>query len=618
MSLDVVKILVVDPDIESCSMMRAVISNCRFDFSTEVYTSSSLNDAGYLVKQVAPECIICGYSVNELLPWIEKTGTEAVKILISDNAGFEELQDAINKGAVYRFVFRPLKEDELCTAVAGAIEYLDISKENSGLVAKAEAKNQYFLKLKAILDNKDVEQNMHLNYSYEAIKDVRTEFEIMNRLLRVINRVKSVDDIEKELKEILYDAMDVGDVKITPYKKTSDVNINNKCLSIPLFCSGCILGEINFYRDGIFSSSDVEFLDKIADVVAMTADKLIRFSSLEKLKRQWEAVFDSIDVPLTVVDKEMNLVRVNRSFSEIVGAKVRDIIGRKCYNIFQGAENSSQCTGCNVLKSFESVKPIGSEVNLGRVNKCFTTWTYPIIENGKVNSVVQFYKDISEQRNYREKLLHSEKLAEIGMLAGSVAHEINNPIGGIISMLQIISHETDKNLPIHEDLQEMAKAAERCKKIVDNLLHFSRRSKEEEVKVLELSSVFSSLMPLIDIQIRHENIELKFDDKTNGAKIKAVFNEVVQAVLNVINTSAELISKKQGKGSIDVKSYVDGANVLIEVNDDGVPAEGLSSDFRNLALFVTERIMKNSGGDIQINRREPEGNCYRLSFPTQK
>ncbi|MFH1223794.1 MAG: histidine kinase dimerization/phospho-acceptor domain-containing protein, partial [Pseudomonadota bacterium] len=510
------KILIVDNDVESCSLMRAVIANYKFDFPTEVYTSSDLNEADHLIKQITPDCIICGCGVSDLIPWTQKINSDAVKILLSENADFDELQNAVNKGGIFRFVFKPWNEEELCSAVAGSIEYLDISRENSGLVAKAEAKNRYLMKLKAMLENKDAEQNTRIERSEQTVKNVKTEFEITNRLLRAMNNVRSTADIEKRLKEILYDAMDIEDVKISPYKKTGGTGLDEKCLSVPLFCSGCILGEISFYRVALFDPSEVELLDKTADLVAMTADKLIRFSSLERLKKQWEAVFDSIDVPLTVVDKDLNLTRANRSFGEMVGEKVQNIIGKKCFNVLRNVGNGTQCSGCNVRDSFETAKPVGSEVNVEHSGKCFTTWTYPVCVDGRVNSAVQFYKDISEQKNYREKLLHSEKLAEIGILAGSVAHEINNPIGGIIAMLQIISHEMEKNSPIAEDIQEMEKAAGRCKKIVDNLLHFSRQSKEDEAKVMELSSVFNSLMPLVDIQIRHENIDFSFTDETNG------------------------------------------------------------------------------------------------------
>ena len=229
-------------------------------------------------------------------------------------------------------------------------------------------------------------------------------------------------------------------------------------------------------------------------------------------------------------------------------------------------------------------------------------------------SAVHFYKDISDQINYRERLVYSEKLAEIGILAGSVAHEINNPIGGIIALLQILISETKEEGRYLDDLKEMERAAQRCKQIVDNLLHFSRTSNDDEIREVEFCSVFKTLTPLIQLQIRHENIKLDIEADGAGLFVKAVFNELVQSLLNVINTSMELISKRSAPGFIKVSVKKESSMLLLEVTDNGIPVNTAGTGFGSLALFVTGKIVKGYKGSSLFEHVDGE-NKYRLYFP---
>ena len=265
------------------------------------------------------------------------------------------------------------------------------------------------------------------------------------------------------------------------------------------------------------------------------------------------------------------------------------------------------------------MSPAGSVVRFGDGQKSYNAWTYPIIENGVSKTAVQFYKDVSEQVIYREKLLYSEKMAEIGILAGSVAHEINNPVGGVLALLQVMMRELDKNSAMYEDLLEMEKAAKRCKQIVDNLLHFSRRSRDEDIKDIEVSSIFSSMLPVIELQTRHENIIVVLMI-TATAVVLGVFNELVQVFLNVVNTSVELIAKKGtgGKISIDINYKNEKLDVLISDNGIALDLNVLSGggEFKSLALFVAKRILKSHNGSIDFERKY-NINLYKISFKAE-
>ncbi|MCX6113099.1 MAG: response regulator [Proteobacteria bacterium] len=622
MSFDILRILIVDPSGDITSSVKSNFNN--------VYSSSNVRDAMLLAKQIEPDCIVCDYDIADnfldikngidLFTAFDTGEKETAKILVSSSEEFDKIQKAINQAGIFKFIPKPFSNTDFADSINSAFEYIELLRENSGLVSRAAARKQYLLNLKSTLENKQKEQQEIMKDSDLKVRDVETEYEIINSLLTSIQSADSIEELEQIIVDQLYEPMGVDYVKIILHQEKLPEETPN-IISTHLFCSGANLGYIKFGRRtkngnvAVFSSSEVELLDRVSDIVAMCADKIMRFSKLKKLKDQWDSVFNSIGEPLVVVNRDFEIIQANRSFEKLTQLGEKNLLGNKCYSAVMGSDISSCCNGCNIAKTFETGKPTGSQVKFENRKKNYTTWAYPIFEGKEINCVVQFYKDVSEQTVYKEKILYSEKLAEIGIIAGSIAHEINNPIGGILAFLQMMMRETDKNSSLYEDLIEMEKAAKRCKQIADNLLHFSRQSRDEEVKDIEISSVFATLIPLVQLQIRHENININLNDNSHGASIRGVFNELVQAFLNIVNTSVELIQKKGGNGFINIDVNEDESNLIVSTYDNGSRFIE-DEEFQNLALFVSKKIITGYNGKIDIGQRnDAEGNYFWVSLP---
>jgi len=610
------RVLIVEHDSEETNSLKNIILDHKFDFTPSVYVACDIAEAVNLAGQFHPDCVIAyGDAGKEFFHQLEKTGIDSARILICRTPDFEAIKDAINRCGVFRIIFKPWTEEEVTSTITAAIEYIDISRTNSALVAKVEARNQYLVKLKETLEDKGSEQKADLKNSTFTVKGINIEFEIMNRILNSLHGIKDVEHIENGISKILHEYMGINKVTIKLSDKSGcTVSSPEVTLSLPLFCSGCSLGEMRFQRDGFFHGHEIDFLEKVTDAVAMAVEKIIRFHALEKIKKQWESSFDSIDDPIVIIDDRFNILRANKAFAETSQMDLKDIAGRKCYDVFQTDKTNIPCSGCNIRHVFDTEQPMGSEVTAQQDKRFYTTWSYPIKGPDRTISAVHFYKDISDQVSYKERLVYSEKLAEIGILAGSVAHEINNPIGGMIALLQILISENNDQHPYYNDLKEMERAAQRCKSIVDNLLHFSRTSSDDEIRMVEFSSVFKTLKPLMQIQVKHEDIKVNIDADGAGLFVHAVFNELVQALLNIVNTSVELISKRTGSGYINMSVKKDGAMLLLEASDNGIPVNTVGTGFGSLALFVTEKIVKGYKGASSFENVNGE-NRYRLYFP---
>jgi len=612
----------------------------------EVYSTYSYKEYSIVKDQISFDLIICDYNListensitNGVDFLIAFKDVECVKILISDNLTFNELKLAINNAGIYKNISSKFEDADIRLAVEQAIEYLELIKENSKLFKNAEFKKKELLELKEVLEKKEEKKIKTIEESGQIIKDYKVEVEIINKFLTALQKVEDLKSVEKILLDILFLNMNIDFVKLYIEDFSESVfEDNDTIINIPLICSGYKLGILAVSKtNDLFSENEKKFLKKLADLVAMTAEKIIRFSVLERMKKQWEATFDSISEPLIIINSDYIISRANLAFEKLIGVNIKNIIGKKCYNLVN-PYSDKPCQACKVKEVFLSCTPHGAEVHLRYLNKWFTTWTYPIYYNNKVDRIVQFYKDETEKKMYREKIIHTEKLAEIGILAGSVAHEINNPIGGILAFLQLMDRDETINELVKKDLKEMENATQRCKRIVENLLHFSRRTRDEKKQNIEFSSIMSVLLPLVQIQIRHDNIEINFTDNSKEALVEAVFNELVQAFLNIIYSSIDAIylkisssiDKKAVRGIINIDASIKDNKLNVIITDNGVKIDinelkkafdldyNLTEDvgeFKTLGMFVSFKIVKDYKGDIFVENID-DGNKYSIYFP---
>lgn len=641
------KVLILSDNKLLVDRILSILSSDVVKHKLEIYSSYSVKEFQLVSDQIQIDCLLCDYNlkseedkiINGVDFLVKFKQDECVKILLSEDLNFYELKYAINEAGIYRNIAKPYEESELRIAIEHSIEYLELIKENSRLLKNAENQNLFLQNLKLLLEKKEEKKTKAIEESGQMVKDFKIEVELMNKFLTGLQKIEDLKSVEKILLDVLFENLNVDFVKlyIQDFEEgVIPVSSDNR-LNISLVCSDYKLGILSVGKTNEpFLDNEKSFLKKIADVVAMTAEKLIRFSVLERMKKQWEATFDSINEPLIIINSEYIVSRANIAFEKLSGVGIKNIIGKRCYSLLNPIVDRP-CSGCKVKEVFSTCTPQGAEVFLKNNSKWFTTWTYPIYYNNKVDRIVQFYKDETEKKIYREKIVHTEKLAEIGILAGSVAHEINNPIGGIIAFLQLMDRDSSISEIVKLDLKEMETAAQRCKRIVENLLHFSRKSRDEKKQKIEISNVINSLLPLVQIQIKHDNIDIVYKDDTSNVFLDGVFNELVQSLLNIVYTSIDsiflkissLYDKKSFKGLLTINTFEEAGKIFISLKDNGVLVDveevnnAFDSDysfienvgeFKTLGMFVSYKIIKEYKGNICFSNIDGF-NEYLVSFP---
>ncbi len=369
------------------------------------------------------------------------------------------------------------------------------------------------------------------------------------------------------------------------------------------------------------------------ELVSLHKGLIARIRELENLmqvvskgKYTWEATFDAISEPVMIVNKEFTVERANLATAKMGGEEITKVVGKKCYQIFAGRE--TPCEHCPLKTTLANGElahaKLGNKIHL----QDFDAHAYPFPnEKGELRSAVLYYRNVTEELRLRQELIQQEKMAAIGMLAGGVAHEINNPLGGVLAFTQLLlKRVTDAETK--EDLNEIEKAAIRCKKIVQELLDFSRVSKEKEKCLVYVNMLLEKVIPFVQMEIRSLNIDVHFDLKPDVPAVMAVPNRLQQVFLNLLTNACHAMPRG-GKLTLTTSYHKEAKEVFISVKDSGM---GIPKEIQNrifepffttkdpgkgtgLGLSISYRIIKENGGSIDVDSEMNKGTSFTIRLP---
>jgi len=242
------------------------------------------------------------------------------------------------------------------------------------------------------------------------------------------------------------------------------------------------------------------------------------------------------------------------------------------------------------------------------------------------DALVVVYKDVTQEREVSRRLVQTEKMSALGQLAGGVAHEINNPLGGILAFAQIMAQDP-RSEEDQESLRLISDAALRAKRIVESLLRFSRAPKEHERGPVDLARVVEDALLMLHPNLRDGKLTVVRDLKE--ARTLGNANQLQQVVVNLIVNAAQAIQAK-GKVTVETGPGAPG-RVVVKVADDGpgVPtdlAERIFEPFfttkpegqgTGLGLAICYRIAEEHGGTIRLESPSGGGARFVVDLPAE-
>lgn len=236
-----------------------------------------------------------------------------------------------------------------------------------------------------------------------------------------------------------------------------------------------------------------------------------------------------------------------------------------------------------------------------------------------------------------QKLLHSDRLASLGQLSASVAHEINNPLSGVLNLSMLMQRILkDDGIPparipeFRKYLAQVVGETARVGRIVQDLLAFSRRSKPHQRANININSIVSSTVNLISHKLKLMNVEIELHLDEQLPTIHCDSSQMQQVLINLIMNGAEAAQNHpEARVRVSTRLTGHGDEFVLEVQDtgDGITPEHMAKLFTpffttkgegkgvGLGLAVVYGIVKDHGGDIDVDTTVGKGSTFRVTLP---
>ena len=348
---------------------------------------------------------------------------------------------------------------------------------------------------------------------------------------------------------------------------------------------------------------------------------------IRQSKRNLEAIFDGIQAHLSLQDPNYQILRVNKSVIADHQTTFKELIGKKCYEAYY--QRTHPCEKCPVSVTIETKQPASSILKVPEVDTTLRIFSYPILdEKGHLISVIEYAQDITEEQRLQEQLIQSEKLAGIGTLASGVAHEINNPLSGIIGMTEISLEEEDLST-IKSYLRDIFNCAERIGEITKGLRSYSRMAKGGNQSLVDINEILENSLKMVRFAVKTTPGEVikKFE---SVEKIGANPGEIQQVFTNLITNAFQAMNGRGGKLVLSTRSSIDWVEVKVTDSGMGIPQKYLSKIFdpffttkdpgegTGLGLNIVYRIVTKYQGTIDVESKENMGTTFTIKFPVRR
>jgi len=232
--------------------------------------------------------------------------------------------------------------------------------------------------------------------------------------------------------------------------------------------------------------------------------------------------------------------------------------------------------------------------------------------------------------NMQASLIQSEKLASLGKLAAGIAHEINNPLGGVLIYSHLILEDSTKDSPHYENLKKIVKETSRCKDIVKGLLEFAR-PKEPDMSLVDINDMVNKSLYIIEGQAIFQNIKIVKQFSYDLPKTVADSSQLQQVFMNIILNAAEAMGES---GTLTLKTSLNSKGKYIEIDFIDTGHGILEKDMKQLfePFFSTKEVGKGTGlglaisysiiqkhdGTIDVKSKPGEGATFTVQLPIKR
>ncbi len=386
------------------------------------------------------------------------------------------------------------------------------------------------------------------------------------------------------------------------------------------------------------SSDDVELLVTLSSYVGIAIDNAMLYRSLERkveeyerLKEFSENIVESIHVGILAADLDGQVESWNPQMEKLtgigrnhaVGRNLKDLLDEDLYDelVRSGAGEGIH----NIYKFPMRAAPVRDGAS-GSANIAVNIAIAPLVskEGANIGRLIIF-DDVTDRAEMERRLVQTDKLSSIGLLAAGVAHEVNTPLAVISSYAQMLAKQIAGDAEKAPLLEKIAKQTFRASEIVNSLLNFSRTSTTEYAGV-DLNKVLTETLSLIEHQLAKANIQVTLGLEEPLPPIKGNPGKLQQVFLNLFLNARDAM---ESGGVLAVKTNAIDGLVRVTVADtgSGIAPQNVTRVFdpffttkaarrgTGLGLSVSYGIVKEHNGEIEVDSEVGAGTRFHVTFP---
>jgi len=349
--------------------------------------------------------------------------------------------------------------------------------------------------------------------------------------------------------------------------------------------------------------------------------------------QSFQGVIDAVSQSIGLKDRELRYTAVNQAFSDLVGEEMEQILGKTDFDLFpEDIAEENQTEARRLLDGGEPAER-EREIRGPQGSRWWRMTETPLPEtDGAVNFTVWTCEDITQVKELQGKLVQFQKLESMGPLAAGIAHEINTPIGIILGYAQLLKEDAEEETDLYQGLTVIENQGKICRKIVSDLLRFSRQTESTWIAV-DMNECLEEVVSVVEHIFNSDRIEIHRDFASPLPPVKGDKDKLKQVFLNLLNNARDSID---GEGDIVISTRLDQDNdeILISVTDTGtgIPSEILDRIFEpffttkspgrgtGLGLSVTFGIVQEHEGKMEVQsppwypRGIPQGRAAGTAF----
>ena len=352
----------------------------------------------------------------------------------------------------------------------------------------------------------------------------------------------------------------------------------------------------------------------------------------------FEKLIQSIVDGIVVVDTKGNVLIFNEAMQQLTGYSAAEIMNKghlgSFYDIEVAKENMKKMRS-DQFGPYGKLNPTSMTIKTKKGEEIPVTLSASLITiDGKEVGSVGVFTDMREFLKIRKELedaniqlIQSQKIASIGRMAAGVAHEINNPLSGILIYTELLKESLKERPEVLKDLQEIIDQTLRCKTIASELLEFSRKS-AGKISFFSLDDLISKCLALLINKASFQNIAVTTNIDVNMPNLTGDMSQLQQVFTNLFINAADAM---EGKGRLHIRATFDQGRSLfvIRVADTGpgIPQECRDKIFdiffttkpagkgTGLGLSVSQNILKIHGGHIAFECPPEGGTVFTVELP---